>query len=724
MRAYAWLHSTPLFVACERGLTSAGFTTERVATPRDLLATLARQHASAVVVDATEGRARVADALMPDLCALPGQKPLLVAVVDRVDSAAAATLAEAGVDLLITPRSAERTLTRRARRALRRSAAQHVTQTLPVHRADLTPVLLDIALRLGQTAPKDLDAAVSDALHRFATAQGLDDAAVFLLDAKRELYAPWVRWHAGAPNAGRALPRPLTSMPWAAERLLSRRCVHVAHLGDLPSDAVLERRQLHTRGLHAWAAVPLAPGRDVVGFVSLGRCASSTHWSEPEVRAHDQFAQLLCQAWARRRPTGGTGDATRSSRWQLEAGVTAARAASALGREVSQMIAIIDAHAQQLIAEQTGAVPALGASEASGSRAPSSAALVPGRSVADTGPLLEAVEHMRGLGRQLAAFDVDAPARTSRVHLNDLVVDLDGLMRAMLAGRAPFALRCEAARPWVSCDPLWLRRVVAHALVAACDVGGLSRVDVLTQDDAGGVRLCVRVEGCRWSEAGVTTVVPQRPEAQVRTGQQVDRSRRSRAPTQVAEPGEILRGDDAREGDALPHADISGLLESVRARGLSVRIEARPRGADLTVTLPHADRLARGQRTAPFGGAPHQRVLVVDDDKLLRGLVVRILVREGYDVLQAADGEEALEVVRKAGGVVDLLVTDFYMPKMNGSLLARRLAEVQQGVRTLFMSAYANEDKLVELMGGPVAFLPKPFRQHQLANSLADLAAA
>src|ERR1043165_1616024 len=74
-------------------------------------------------------------------------------------------------------------------------------------------------------------------------------------------------------------------------------------------------------------------------------------------------------------------------------------------------------------------------------------------------------------------------------------------------------------------------------------------------------------------------------------------------------------------------------------------------------------------------GAHESVILVADDEALIRNLVTLLLQQEGYFVLSAADGHEGLELSRKYPGTIDLVITDFKMPRMNGTDLCGHLVE-------------------------------------------------
>jgi DNA-binding response OmpR family regulator len=105
---------------------------------------------------------------------------------------------------------------------------------------------------------------------------------------------------------------------------------------------------------------------------------------------------------------------------------------------------------------------------------------------------------------------------------------------------------------------------------------------------------------------------------------------------------------------------------------------------------------------------PQQAViLVADDEVLIRNLVTLLMQREGHFVLSAADGHEGLELSRKYPGLIDLLITDVQMPRLNGTDLCAHLLEERPGIRVLVMSGSDISEIIRQNVN--LLFLPKPF---------------
>ena len=114
-------------------------------------------------------------------------------------------------------------------------------------------------------------------------------------------------------------------------------------------------------------------------------------------------------------------------------------------------------------------------------------------------------------------------------------------------------------------------------------------------------------------------------------------------------------------------------------------------------------------------------ILVVDDMDLVRHTLTRTLTLAGYNVLEAADGREALDIIRKNRGLIDLTLSDILMPLMNGTELAGQVQREFPGSRMILMSAYLPEGLAVmEAEGREILLLQKPIGQPELLRAIAS----
>jgi len=118
-------------------------------------------------------------------------------------------------------------------------------------------------------------------------------------------------------------------------------------------------------------------------------------------------------------------------------------------------------------------------------------------------------------------------------------------------------------------------------------------------------------------------------------------------------------------------------------------------------------------------------ILLVEDEEGLRQLNARGLASRGYTVLEAGNGVEAIEVLEKHVGKIDLVVSDVVMPEMDGPTLLRELRSRDPGLKIIFVSGYAEDAFQKHLPAdGQFAFLAKPFTLKQLVNEVKETLAA
>ncbi|HXQ24211.1 MAG TPA: response regulator, partial [Candidatus Acidoferrales bacterium] len=147
-------------------------------------------------------------------------------------------------------------------------------------------------------------------------------------------------------------------------------------------------------------------------------------------------------------------------------------------------------------------------------------------------------------------------------------------------------------------------------------------------------------------------------------------------------------------------------------------------GTTFKIYLPRVDEpvetTERRVPEAPVGGS--ETILLVEDEAAVRELVRRVLSEQGYQVLPAADGKEALPLADRHDGPIHLLLTDVVMPEMSGSQLAERLKAVHPETRVLYMSGYT-ENAIVHngVLQAGLAFILKPCPADVLVRKVREI---
>ncbi len=111
-------------------------------------------------------------------------------------------------------------------------------------------------------------------------------------------------------------------------------------------------------------------------------------------------------------------------------------------------------------------------------------------------------------------------------------------------------------------------------------------------------------------------------------------------------------------------------------------------------------------------------IIVVDDDAAVRRIASRILIEEGFPVLEASDGDEAIQLAEQLGHDVGLVVTDIVMPRLNGIELLERLARIQPSLPVVLMSGYTSNELMSRALVAPCGILRKPFAPEALLGEV------
>jgi two-component system, cell cycle sensor histidine kinase and response regulator CckA len=177
------------------------------------------------------------------------------------------------------------------------------------------------------------------------------------------------------------------------------------------------------------------------------------------------------------------------------------------------------------------------------------------------------------------------------------------------------------------------------------------------------------------------------------------------------------------KGTGLGLATCHGIVRQMRGH---IRVFSEPGvGTTFRIFLPQVEGSAAALSPAtPSSPTPTgtETVLVVEDETVVRRLAVLGLRAQGYTVVEAADGVEALEVAARIAPNVDLVVSDVIMPGMSGPELLKRLAVVAPGAKRLLVSGHAEEAVLpAGLIDVGAAFLPKPFTPERLARKVREV---
>ena len=320
----------------------------------------------------------------------------------------------------------------------------------------------------------------------------------------------------------------------------------------------------------------------------------------------------------------------------------------------------------------------------------------------DLEQISRAGERAASLTRQLLAFARREVVQPQVLDLDTVITAVEEMLRRTLGEHVELAISLAGGLHPVLADPGQLEQVLVNLAVNARDAmpgGGTLTIDTsnITVD-------AESIAGGSESPLG----------QQVRL--RVSDTGTGMAPEVVAhafEPFFTTKSDDG--GTGLGLATVYGILTQADGH---IRIYSEPGGGTtFSITLPATTLAASPAASeATYQRTPSgETVLVVEDEAALREVTRRILARNGYQVITAASGPEALEIVRNYQGEIHLLVTDVVMPHMLGKEVAEQVLLIKPGTEVLYMSGYARPVLASQGRLEPgVALVEKPFSEADL----------
>jgi len=317
------------------------------------------------------------------------------------------------------------------------------------------------------------------------------------------------------------------------------------------------------------------------------------------------------------------------------------------------------------------------------------------------------------LTRQLLAFSRQQVLQQTELRLNDVVAAMERTFRGLLGDRIDVVLGMDGALGTVVADRSQLEQVLLNLVLNARDaLVGMERGELRLETAA------LQLEVSNRTIAGVE--IPAGDYAVLRvsdSGRGMDAATRARA----FEP--FFTTKLAGDGVGLGLATAYGI---VKQSGGFIWIDSElGRGTTVSVYLPVAKLSGPRQPTtasaASLEGAAGETVLLVEDEDAVRTMAARILRQRGYTVLEAETGGEALALLERYDGPLDLLVTDIVMPEVSGIELAGRLPALREGVRVLFVSGYSEGDPALTKAASSATLLNKPFRAGELLSAVRRL---
>jgi signal transduction histidine kinase len=324
----------------------------------------------------------------------------------------------------------------------------------------------------------------------------------------------------------------------------------------------------------------------------------------------------------------------------------------------------------------------------------------------------EAAKRGASLTRQLLAFGRRQVLETKVLNLNTVLTDFESLLRRVIGEDIELVVQTEAKLRTIDADPSQLEQVFMNLVINARDAmpsGGkltIATANLDLEDSYTDCRVLVK------PGSYVQIVVSD-------SGCGMDEQTQSR----IFEP--FFTTKEQGKGTGLGLAMVYGI---VKQSGGYIWVYSEPgHGTSFKIYLPVAGGAAETPRCVEQSGTlprGSETILVVDDDASLLEVTCEFLRGGGYTVILAESPAHALQLADSHGGVIDFLLTDVIMPKMNGRELANRLMKTRPAVKVLYVSGYADgvvQDGLHGPLEGGLAFLQKPYTRKQVMQKIREI---
>ncbi len=326
------------------------------------------------------------------------------------------------------------------------------------------------------------------------------------------------------------------------------------------------------------------------------------------------------------------------------------------------------------------------------------------------------VTRQAGLVKKLLAFSRKQTFRNTVFDVSDVLSDCSVLLGQILEETVRLDIRHGRELPMVRADRNQIDNILVNLATNARDAmkaNGGGQLTIRTEGlDAEDVRKAGGANAAdgRWAAIHVTD-----------TGTGMDAETKKK----IFEP--FFTTKAAGEGTGLGLATVYGI---VKQSGGYLFVESEiGKGTTFSIYLPGhipsedeaaeiaADEAAKTEEVKPADLAGRGRILFVEDEDAVRGIAAKTLVKRGYEVVEACDGEEALEILEEEPESFDLLISDVVMPGLDGPSLLKEARPYLGNARIIFISGYAKEEFSDTLSSDlEISFLPKPFDIQQLAE--------
>ncbi|HEX6628463.1 MAG TPA: MASE1 domain-containing protein [Gemmatimonadaceae bacterium] len=334
---------------------------------------------------------------------------------------------------------------------------------------------------------------------------------------------------------------------------------------------------------------------------------------------------------------------------------------------------------------------------------------------ADLDEVKKATDRATSLTRQLLAFGRTQVLRPSTISLNEQLTTLLPMLKRLFETTIEIRLETDPNLWPARADATQIEQVLLNLALNARDAMKDGGVLTFVTENA--------VIATKREQEGEEFVIAPGEYVALKVrdtgiGMDVETQRR------VFEP--FFTTKETGKGTGLGLATVYGI---VKQSGGYITLTTSPgRGAEFRIFLPRTEAVAAERivsRAHANGSSTRGTILLVEDEEVVRHSLERVLTGEGYRVLSAGDGAEALKVFAAKKEEIQLLLTDLVMPVMSGRTLAEKCVGMQESLKVIYVSGYTRDSLLSrQTFEDGTQFIEKPFTRETVLSRIAEVLSA
>jgi two-component system cell cycle sensor histidine kinase/response regulator CckA len=321
--------------------------------------------------------------------------------------------------------------------------------------------------------------------------------------------------------------------------------------------------------------------------------------------------------------------------------------------------------------------------------------------------VLRAADKAKNLTRKLLAFRRKQVLHPELINVNELILELDGILSRVLDERIALKLRLGKGTGNIEADLSQIEQVIVNLVINGRDAmpnGGtltIETLNVVFPPNSKPDQLASESVVLRVSDTGMSMA----PEIQSR----------------IFEP--FFTTKQKGGGTGLGLATVYGI---VRQSGGHIEVESTVgQGSTFTIYFPrvraHKPASRKPVQTAVPVSAGSETILLVEDLDELREMIKMTLQSKGYRVILARDGEEAVRVAKSVSGEIQLVISDVVMPRLNGPEAVQQIREQSRDLKAIFMTGHAEQPIEIQSAVPSSITLEKPLRPEILLAKIREV---